>query len=211
MRWIAITFMLLLGGCDIANSDRPMFPEVDTVDAPRFENGVWALSEQDDCSVDKTRPVSKWPECADWAFHQDGRWFVRAGNMGVEVRPVADSVVVVGGEVAIVQIELLPDDPDEGVTFWFWAFDYLAANEPLREFALWQVLCGLRETQSVKATTDTESPDEEAVKEVLVRFQGFNEKCQPDSVASLRAAALASRPSSVDDRDRFQWVRTQLD
>ncbi|MGH6633812.1 MAG: hypothetical protein ACREB0_10655, partial [Sphingopyxis sp.] len=115
MRFFAALLILVLGGCDVAVSEKPMFTDADTVGAPPLENGVWLMPEkiEDDaspCAVDVAKPVSTWPKCAAWALYRNGQWFERDGETGIATKPVAGSVLITGGDIAIVQVRF--DDPD---------------------------------------------------------------------------------------------------
>ncbi|MBA4748566.1 MAG: hypothetical protein H2056_07630 [Sphingopyxis sp.] len=208
---MALVFLLVLGGCDAAISDRPMFTQTDTVGAPKFKDGVWAPVDQDDCQVDKEKRVSQWPDCAEWAYFKDGHLFERRDKNGIELKPVSQSYLIVGGTPAMVQIEHSPVESEDGVTFSFWALDHGAVGQSeLRVVELWQVLCGRRD--DVPDGKESEAADEATpMFGDLIRFPGFNEKCRPDSVASLRTAALASRTLPPENPIRLEWVRAKLD
>lgn len=218
MRWMAGLLILTLGGCGMAVSEKPMLTTADTAAAPPFENGVWLMPDkhEDDgerpCAVDVAQPVSAWPRCADWALYRDGTWFERDGETGIATKPVAASVAVSGGDIALVQIRF--DDKDEDVaaddappdppTYFFGAFDNnpVDAGTKLRSIKLWIVMCGTYKPQA--PGTEDDAPGE------LMRFAGFDEECRPDSVVTLRAAAKASRTSETKFA-HFRWARATLD
>lgn len=210
MRFFAALLILTLGGCGIAVSDKPMLKQADTVGAPQFADGVWLIPERDDetgCAVDTARPVSQWPDCANWAVHRDGQWFERKGNSGIDIQPMPRSAVTVSnGDIAIIQIK--SDEPPakdgtvDPMPYIFAAFDNEpAATEKLRSIRLWGVMCGRYEKDGA---------DDEAA-ETLIRFPGFDKKCRPASAQALRNAAAASRPPSTRDMPNFLWVRERLD
>jgi hypothetical protein len=209
MRFLAALLVLTLSGCGIAVSDKPMLSAADTAGAPQFADGVWLMPEFDeevDCAVDAAKPVSSWPDCATWALHKDGQWFAREGKSGIATKPVPrEAVAVSNGDIAIVQLESEPgeDGTVDPTPFTFVAFDNKpAATAPLRAIGFWMVMCGKYEPVEGAA-------EDEADK--LVRFPGFDEKCRPESVAVLRAAAEASRPPADIEAPRFHWVRAALD
>lgn len=211
MRFFAALLILILSGCGIAVSDKPMLAAADTTGAPQFEDGVWlmpGLDEEEACKVDTKQPVSAWPACADWALHRDGQWFAREGDSGIATKPVPrEAVVVSNGDVAIIQLESEPKpgaEPDP-MPYMFIAFDNKpAATAKLRSIRFWIVMCGRYEPNDA-----AKGDDEEA--ETLVRFPGFDEKCRPESVAVLRAAADASRPPAHAKAPPFRWARAALD
>lgn len=208
MRWIAGLLILLLGGCGVAVSDKPMLDAADTTGAPQLEEGVWLMPAPDEekhCPVDTARPVSKWPKCANWAVYRDGRWFERDGDTGIATKPVHGSVVVAGGDVAIVQIEYRdPDDvADEAPTYFFAAFDNKPApTAKLRSVKLWIVMCGTYRHRNAAAEDESD--------EALVRYPGFDDECRPASTRILRDAADASR-SAGTKMAQLRWVRATLD
>lgn len=212
MRFFAALLVLMLGGCDIAVSDKNMLEHADTAGAPRFEDGVWLMSELDEetpCPVDTSQPVSKWPDCATWVVHREGQWFAREGNSGIATKAMPRSAVTVSnGNIAIVQLE--SDKPPVGdgtvdpLPYSFAAFDNKpAATAKLRSVRFWIVMCGRYERN------DADTPDGDA--EILVRFPGFDEKCLPASTQVLRDAAAASRPSASTELPDFHWARATLD
>lgn len=212
MRWIAGLFMLLLGGCGVAVSDKPMLTEHDIVGAPQFENGVWWFadaSEDNDCVFESAQPVSKWPKCADWVLHRNGIWFVRDGESGIAIKSVPDSAVSISsGDVAIVQLfdpnnVAAPEDADP-TPYSFVAFaNRSTATEKLRSVSFWIVMCGTYARRR--------APEDDETAEEFVRYPGFDEKCQPASLNVLRDAAEKSRSAQGAPLLRFQWLRAALD
>lgn len=204
-RLFACLLILLLGGCGMAVSDKPMFAAADTAGAPQFEDGVWLIQDDEEaCRVDAAQPVSRWPDCADWAVHRDGQWFERDGERGIATRAFKTPMLVVGGDIALVQTEFAAEEgPDEAPTYLFLAFDNSARDAgKRRSMALWSVMCG---TWPAGA-----KPADDGSSDGLVRFPGFDEECRPASQDVLRAAAAASRPADAK-LQRFQWMRARLD
>lgn len=186
----------------MAVSEKPMFTAADTAGAPQFENGVWLMlaeNERDTCLVDTAQPASKWPQCADWVIHGDGRWFERGGDSGSAIEPVPGSILVAGGDVAILQIAF-DDEPKDGPSYSFAAFDNKpAATAKLRSIKFWIVMCG-----TYRASADGASAEQ------LVRYTGFDEKCRPASPQAIRDAAEASRPPASKMLE-LRWVRATPD
>ncbi|PAL19560.1 hypothetical protein CD928_19325 [Sphingopyxis sp. GW247-27LB] len=212
MRWIAGLLLVLLGGCTMAVSDKPMLGAADLAGAPRFEDGVWLISELDEtkpCPVDTAQPVSRWAPCANWAVHRDGQWFAREKDTGIKIRPLAGLITVSGGEIAIIQMENAVIDNSTAAAdtdptpFFFGAFDNVPTSaEKLRSVKLWLVMCG--QYRPRKTTTNDETAEE------FVRYPGFDEQCRPASIDALRAAAEASRPPE-SGRAHVRWTRAVLD
>lgn len=202
-RLFACLLILLLGGCGMAVSEKPMFAAADTVGAPQFENGVWLMDVNDDCRVDAAAPVSRWPGCADWAVHRDGQWFERDGERGIAIKPLTTPMLVVGGDIALVQTEFRPEEgPDNAPTYLFMAFDNRERDiVRRRSITLWNVMCG--------TYPEGTKPADDGSSDGIVRFPGFDEECRPASQQVLRDAAAASRPADAK-LARLQWARDRL-
>ncbi|HWW59238.1 MAG TPA: hypothetical protein VN047_20255 [Sphingopyxis sp.] len=210
MRWMTGLWILALGGCGMAVSDKPMLEPADIAGAPQFADGVWLMPDFDDashCVVNTALPVSRWPDCATWAVHRDGQWFAREGNSGIATKAVPRAALVVSnGDIAIVQIESETSPAKDGVIdsmpYSFVAFhNKPAATAKLRSIGFWIVMCGKYE----EGGTDNEGG------KILVRFPGFDKKCRPASIRVLRDAAAASHTPQTLDLPRFHWVRETLD
>lgn len=203
----SLLILILVSGCDVAMSEKPIFTGADTAGAPQFENGVWLLEDDSDCHVDPAQPASRWPECANWIVFRDGQLFERVREGDIAVKRIENAVLIVSGDVGLAQIEYRSSGglAVEPPVYFFAAFENIdkPPTLPLRSIALWSVMCGTRPGEPGKAASD-DHPGE------LVRFPGFDEKCQPGSQDALRAAALASRPSG-EPRLRAIWMRATLD
>lgn len=211
MRFFVGLLILMLSGCGMAVSDKPMLEQADTAGAPQFADGVWLMPEVDkesDCKVDVAKPVSSWPDCATWALHKDGQWFARYENSGIVTKAVPrDAVKVSNGDIAIVQLESDTSPAEDGTVdptpYSFIAFDNKpAATGKLRAISFWIVMCG---TYEEKDTDDEDTPAK------LIRFPGFDEKCRPASMQVLRDAARLSRPAADHPLPQFGWARAILD
>lgn len=204
-RFFACVLILLLGGCGLAVSEKPMFAATDTVGAPRFADGIWLLKDDAECRFDAAEPMSRWPDCAYWAEYRDGRWSEPVDKEGLVMKPLENDILLVGGKIALMQIGFEADSSEwDGPTFLFMAFDNRAKGGKLKSLALWPVMCGTMVDYKDAAERRDPMP---AVKQ---RYPGFDEKCRPESQAALRAAASASRP----DRSKLthlQWLRERLD
>ncbi|MEO6387756.1 MAG: hypothetical protein ABIT16_13085 [Croceibacterium sp.] len=184
-------------------------------DALQLENGVWLARSKDsenDCPVNTAQPVSTWKSCAEWTYFRDGQWFEKERESGIEIKPFAGSILMTGGDPAMVQIELYEGDAVDPAQrsspssprYVFAAFDGMPADRTskLRLINYWIVKCGTH-SPAEASTIDTATSS-------LERFAGFNQECQPASAKVLRAAATASRPSE-SDMSRLEWVRANLD
>ena len=55
---------IILGGCNMVMTDKPMFSVADGAGAPAIRGGVWR-DDKPDCVFDEAAPQNKWPKCAD--------------------------------------------------------------------------------------------------------------------------------------------------
>ncbi len=204
-RLFACLFILLLGGCGMAVSEKPMFAAADAAGAPTFADGVWLMKDDPACRVDAAAPVSRWPGCAHWVEHRGGRWSEPSGGTAPMVKPLENDILFVGGKIALMQVGFKDGGTEwDGPTYMFMAFDNPAGGDKLKAIALWPVMCG------TMVDYKTAAEQRNAMPVVKKRFPGFDEQCRPASQDALRAAAAPSRPHPAKML-RFQWIRERLD
>jgi len=64
---LSLCLILLLGACNRVHSDQPLFFADMAPEAPRLRDGLWIIENGDEpCRFDAARPVTRWPDCADW-------------------------------------------------------------------------------------------------------------------------------------------------
>ncbi|UKK85487.1 hypothetical protein L7H23_05100 [Sphingopyxis sp. BSN-002] len=201
-RLFACLLILLLGGCGMAVSEKPMFAEADAAGAPTPADGIWLIRDKADCRFDEAEPMARWPACASWAEYRDGRWFEPVGGRGPTMKPLESDILLVGGKVALMQIRYAEgiDGTGKDPVYFFMAFDNPAGDRKLKSIALWPVMCGTK--IDYKTAAEERSP-EPVVKK---RYPGFDEKCRPASQKALRSAASASRPEP-SKLLRLEWMR----
>lgn len=204
-RLFACLLILMLGGCGMAVSEKPMFTAADTAGAPILADGVWLMKDDPACRVDAALPVSRWPACASWVEHRDGQWSEPSGGTMPTVKPLENDILFVGGTIGLMQVGFKDGGTEwDGPTYMFMAFDNPAGGDKLKSIALWPVMCGTMIDYKGAAEQRNAMP---VVKQ---RFAGFDEKCRPASQDALRAAAAPSRPHP-SKLLRFRWVRERLD
>jgi hypothetical protein len=180
----------LLGACNMAVSETPMFSDKDAGNLkPR--PGIW-LAEDPDCPLDTTLPEAKWPECATWlvvkasdeASMQDGK------GQRQEAR-----YIIAQGAPPVVQVLWRDEAKDDGKTFY--VFLGLEPDRQDGEFlaaASWEVKCGTQET-----------PGSE-----IKPYPGISAECRPFSQNAVRLAAVASR-STAEMAMHWRWLRPAAD
>ena len=140
--------------------------------------------------MDRTQPVTSWPECAHWVIHRKSRI-----EKSSEPKPeeVPNEILVVDGAPPLLQVVM---QPKEQKTVWaFLAFEpqQRSAAGTVTAVKMWMVPCGV----SDKSSATNVKP-----------YEGFSEDCMPSTVAALRAAA-AKGPADPDDVAEWDWVRPE--
>ncbi|MEO6255688.1 MAG: hypothetical protein ABIO69_02665 [Sphingomicrobium sp.] len=176
-----------LSACNMAVSDHPMFSAKDRLTTP-LKDGLW-VADDPDCAFDINLPKEKWRNCAIWTIIS-GNKFVEFSAAKGEDRPLG--FLVAGGQPPIVQIDTIEDGQH--------AYLFVAVDPTGRDAAgavtslnLWGIACGTVKT----AGSNQVDP-----------YPGIDKACHPLSTDALRAAALASRPTTKEP-DRMQWVRAE--
>jgi hypothetical protein len=194
-RSFPIAVVLALSACNVATSDHPMLG-AEPRSSLKLKDGLW-LMDDPECTVDVRLPLAQWPGCADWLLIRDGKIAgapnAKAGELPVEVVVADERPVIVevpfrelGEKVARLYVYVALEPA---------TFDPLGA---VTEAQLWPVACGIE--------ADSSSNQREPV-----FFPGMNDKCQPASVAVLRAAASAGPQGREKKKARVRWIRASAD
>jgi hypothetical protein len=196
--------LLALVGCNDVYSERPLFgPEDAAGDAP-LRSGIW-LERDPGCQFDETRPVRRWPKCADWML-------VRGAQLlALETRPRKWTVydyVLAAGRPRVLQVAA-PDAEAGGrkLAYYYLGLDPVRLDPQGRivEYRQWAAECGPpppppREGEKRRSLTleplpgltpapDADHPDD----------------CRADSAAAVRDAARASAAWAAPND--WRWVR----
>jgi hypothetical protein len=77
--------LVLLTGCNMVITHKPMFAAADGAGAPAPRSGLWRLEFHDDCKVDEAQPLKQWPSCAGGVVFGAGTvsYFDRDGDVPV--------------------------------------------------------------------------------------------------------------------------------
>ncbi|MDO9222808.1 MAG: hypothetical protein Q7U20_03750 [Caulobacter sp.] len=200
----SLLFILLLGACNRVHSDQPLFFAGGAPDAPRLRDGLWVIESGDEpCRFDRARPVTRWPDCADWML-------VRGGEILGYDAPGKGDVTGVGEWTSIPYV-LAPGAPlilqlamreDGKVDYQYFGLDRIAGvDQDIAAFAIWPVQCGAPpppapQGEKPRYVTLTPLPG------MILKDDG----CTTDSADAVRAAAGPSR-AWTEDSGKARWVR----
>jgi hypothetical protein len=177
----------LLGACNVAVSQKPMFAETQRSARLLLEDGLWAHFDKD-CVVDTAKPRADWPKCADWIIVAANK-AVGGSDMKAD-EPVQD-IFFVDGTPPLIQANVRTNGKDAFFAFIVVKPTYSPAHR-IVAVDVWPVRCGTQDAPDGKVKP----------------WPGFNKDCQPDSVATLRKAARKSHaePGGVIS---WTWVRAE--
>jgi len=191
-RAVALVGMLLLGACNMAISDHPMFGEKQRSKKVVLENGIW-LQAKDDCVFDRKLPKEEWPTCAGWLELRDNR-VVAASDASEGELPQA--ILIVDGKPPLVQA---PVETRPNITI----YGYLAIEPILysklhrvTEARIWPIPCGISIGTGASPKVDP--------------YPGFSAECIPTTVEALRHAA-SKGPADPSDVVNVVWIDTPPD
>jgi hypothetical protein len=204
---IIIAAALLLGGCNVVTSTKPLFAAADAQGQAQLRPGVWA-NERAGCKFDDTRPMDTWPDCAD-------RWVVRPAavlaardNALPRDQWTLYSYLLVRGDPAILQIAA--SDPGGAATTYLYA-----GLRPLKrdgggrvvEYKAWLAQCGPTPPADPSGKNDpltTTQPLEGLV------MDPAKHDCIASAPGPVRESVRLSEAwlgTDQEGRDRARWVR----
>jgi hypothetical protein len=205
--------LYVLSGCNLLVSKEPWFTEADAVDAPKFRDGLWTSTRQDDCKFDSANDPSTWPDCALAAKVRDNRWSSLErergddGNVKKFVWEEVDTLTV-GGEPLIVQFKTDPQglsDPSEQFVYLAARPTQIDAQGKVIAFSAWAIVCGPVDRRAKKNSEDalvTKKP-----------FKGLSVteyNCVADGADAIRYAARQSEnlvSNGQQQQTTVHWVR----
>jgi hypothetical protein len=205
MRWIVVAAALMLGGCNLVVTPRPLFSAADQAPGALPRSGVWRTAAKPDCAFDPAKPLGEWPECAGGvALQADGR----ARYYDHAAKPPAwktQSLLFLPGSPMIGQVEVtvvgatLPvgDKP-----YAYVGVRPARTDEARRIVAMrvWPVQCGPPAPGDTLSLTKSLLPGLTAKRGEIA--------CTTTDVAALRAAAAASEAWAPEPmRGEWAWVR----
>lgn len=205
---LGLCVVLLLGGCNLVTTDQPLFFASPAPDAPKLRNGLWVIddADKDDCRYDARKPVTRWPDCADWMLVRDGE------ILGYDPPGKGDRVgvgewtsmpfVLSAGEPMVLQID---GSSDGKPAFQFFGIE-ATAGEPTRLTTIktWPVLCG-------PPPPDGAMTDGKRRYVTLEPLPGLtvtgDSGCTTTEASAVRNAAAWSRGQSGEEGGGAHWIR----
>ena len=205
-----IALAALISGCNLVYSERPLFTAEDAKGGVPLRLGLW-LKRDPGCQFDETRPVRRWPKCAEWQL-------VRPTDvLGLDAQArkwTQYGYVLAAGRPNILQVAVQDPQVDGGRSEFF----YLGLD-PVRidpdggvvEYRDWLVQCGPPpptpppEGKHPKLTEPglTQAP----LPGLLPHLDaGHPDDCSAQTAAAVRNAAQASL--AWTSTDIWRWVRS---
>jgi hypothetical protein len=181
----------LLGACNVAMSDKPLFGEPQRSSALRLEDGIWTL-DKPECVADLAKPRKDWPACIDWVIVNGNK-----ALLGSDSKPGdgPEDILIVDGKPPLLQAKVTTSGSPP--TWGYLVFHPQATSKTGRVTAVevWAVACGIQEPGT-------------AASPKIHPYPGFNEECRTTSVDALRAAASKERPADTEIVT-WRWVRAE--
>ena len=200
--------MLLRGGCNRVHSDHPLFLAGETAGGPTLRDGLWVIEDGDsgDCRYDAGKPVTRWPDCADWML-------VRGGEILGYDKPGKGDVTGVGqwtslpfvlaaGAPPILQVGMT----EEGkLDYQFFGIEPTARGDAgITAFASWPVMCGPPPPDGAMADGKRRYVTLEPLPGLTVVDES---SCSATDAAAVRNAAAPSRSWAGEAAGGARWIR----
>ena len=191
LKQIALLLSLaLLGACNVAMSDKPLFGDAQRSRALVLEDGIWTL-DKPDCSADLAKPRKDWPACVDWVIVGGNKALV-----GSDSKPGdgPEEILIVDGKPPLLQAKVTTSGSPP--SWGYLVFHPLGSSKTGRVTAVevWAVPCG---TQEGNAANPKIHP-----------YPGFNEECRTTSADAVRAAASKERTADTESVT-WRWLRAE--
>lgn len=209
---IVLGLALLLGACNRVHTSQPLFFASDAPDAPRLRDGVWlietslALAEAEGkpCRVDTRRPVTRWPDCAEWALVRGGVLMgYEKGEKGGEPRWESMAYVLAAGDPPVLQLATTEDDGKLDYLYFGLRVTDGADDGRIEAYQHWPVLCGPPPPEGTKKADGT---PRYATLEPLPGLTVVDDNCTTDQPSAVLAAAAAS-PQWTAPVGGARWIR----
>jgi hypothetical protein len=203
-RLTLLGLLLSLAGCNLVYSERPLFGPADAAGDAPLRTGIW-LERDAGCQFDETRPVRRWPKCADWMLVR------RAQLLALEAGPRTWTVydyVLAAGRPRVLQVAVTDAEAtDHRLAYYYLGLDPVRLDPQGRivEYRQWAAECGPPPPpgapgQPRRSLTDrplpglTPAPDAD-----------HPDDCRADSAAAVRDAAKATAAWAAPND--WRWVR----
>ncbi len=205
---LGLCLVLLLGGCNRVHSDHPLFFAETSTGAAKLRDGVWALQNDDnaDCRYDARKPVTRWPDCADWMLVRGGEilGYDRPGKGDVTGAGEWTSLpfVLADGAPPVLQIAMTEDGK---VDYQFFGVEQTAGDSAgVTAFSAWPVMCGPPPPSGAM----TDGKRRYVTLEPLPGLTVVDESsCTAADATAVRNAAGPSRAWAGDEGGGARWIR----
>ena len=201
-----LAIVVLLGGCTVVYSSRPLFGPEDAAAGPPLKPGVWLYrngatgTRDDDCPFDPEKPIPKWPACASWTL-------VRETDVLVYNRDKktwsAHAYVLTDGAPRVLQLTPM-DGEDVSITYQGLAPTAHDQAGRITAFRRWIAQCG-----DPEKLNDPKITDRYAANTLLLPGLALDESalgCVARERDAVRRSVAASRAWSSDVTEPY-WVR----
>jgi hypothetical protein len=212
MRLLPILALLSLGGCNVVVTQTPMFTKADGAGGPGFRPGVWRGKPDPGCAFDEKSPLDNWPACANGALVDDDAITMVKTVNGERAVAARIGYVLTSGEPRILQLSVggLPTGLGLSLSGYFYGGVRSTKTDDqgrIIAYTTWFVACGPPPPQPAAGS----SPNKISFA-TLSPFPGLvmdkaGQNCTPNSVATLRNAAVESAKLPADSPSETRWVR----
>lgn len=201
-----LAMVLVLCGCTVVYSARPLFGPEDAAAGPPLKPGVWLYrngatgTRDDDCPFDPEKPIRKWPACADWVL-------VRETDMVDYDREKktwsAHGYVLADGLPRVLQSTVADE---KGVSNNYQGLGPTAHDQAGRitAFRRWIAQCGDPEKLNDPKITDRYAAQSRLLPGLALDESGLG--CLAEDRDAVRRSVAASQAWSSDVTETY-WVR----
>ena len=214
---------LALGGCNMVVSERPWFS---APSGPQLKEGIWAMLDTPECSVDPAAALPDWPDCARPVLVR-GQEYAGPASADDELPPAQRldparwnriDHVLADGTPQIDQIASKRptggggppvDGVDEGKPFYIYTAVQPTASDPdgrITALRRWPVLCGPKPARKAAKPGRSRFVTDKPFKGLAIKGDG----CTAKDIAALRRAAAGSEGIAAGDGYSIiisRWVR----
>lgn len=206
---------LALTACNRVVTTTPVFSVQDAASAPKLRDGLWMVegetvassydrSSGDDevCVFDMRRPVTRWPDCAEWVLVRDGEILHPGGAKKAKPEWQSTPMVLAAGDPLILQAGMIDEEDPAETEYGYFGITVTQADERGRVIAFdhWMTLCGPPPPQGKGEATRYLTWD------LLPGLTAEGDNCTTASKDAVRGATVASRAWSKG-RSSLRWVR----
>lgn len=210
---VCLAALVLLCGCNVVITHRPMFAAADGAGGPVPRPGLWRMELGDSCTVDETRPLSEWPKCAGGMMLGAGTvsYYDRSGDTPVLK---SEPLVMSAGQpmVGQVKVDVGGDIKLGGDIYAYVGVRPLKLDEAGRftRFEFWPVQCGPPSKADDNFTDHPAAGVKVEPVSADVAASQIGRLCTIDDPAAMRRVAAESE-AWAPKKGFGHWVRDKAD